>query len=346
MKVAAGVASLLVVGAAGAAGFDAHEDKFEEFLATHHKSYSSEVERAAKYAVFVENLEHIASHNMAEQGDAVHSHLSPFADITPAEFARRNGLLSVGQETKGRVAAPNLDVGDLPVSFDWREKGAVNFIKDQATCGSCWAFATVANIEGAAFVSTGRLVSLSEQELVDCDRGGEDMGCEGGLPQNAYKYLIEHHTGLEIEDDYPYRARNGKCKDKKKKEVAFVTTWTGISTDEDQIAASLMQYGPLAIGINAVFMQFYFGGIATYPKVLCNPSALDHGVAIVGFGFGGLIKKKNYWIIRNSWGPSWGEKGYYRIVRGYGMCGLNTMVTTVSNVSLTVFEEKDVSIVV
>merc|ERR1711920_470402 len=179
-------------------------------------------------------------------------------------------------------------------------------------------------------MGTGRLVSLSEQELVDCDRDGDDQGCEGGLPQNAYQYLIEQHTGLEIEGDYPYRARNGKCKDKKKKEVAFVTTWTGISTDEDQIAASLMQYGPLAIGINAKFMQFYSGGIASYRN--CNPQELDHGVAIVGFGSGGLIRKRNYWIIRNSWGASWGENGYYRIVRGYGMCGLNTMVTTVSNV--------------
>merc|ERR1712190_278156 len=129
-------------------------------------------------------------------------------------------------------------------------KGAVNAIKDQKQCGSCWAFATVANIEGVNFLKTQKLLSLSEQELVDCDKKTGDQGCSGGLPSNAFKDMIQNNIGLETEAAYPYTAQNGKCQASSSKEVAFIGGWKAISTDEDQIAAALMQYGPLAIGIN------------------------------------------------------------------------------------------------
>merc|ERR1719253_118097 len=214
--------------------------------------------------------------------------------------------------------APN---ASLPAAFDWREKGAVNDVKNQEQCGSCWAFSTVANIEGVNFVKTQKLLSLSEQELVDCDKGS-DHGCQGGLPSNAFKYMISSKVGLEAESKYPYTQKDGTCHAQKGDELVFITSWKTISTDEAQIAAALMQYGPLSIGINAGPMQLYQGGIAD-PKN-CDPQALDHGVAIVAFG----SETKAYWTIRNSWGTTWGEKGYYRIVRGVGRCGLNTMVTT------------------
>jgi len=150
-----------------------------------------------------------------------------------------------------------------------------------------------------------------------------DQGCQGGLPSNAYKDMIQSKLGLELESDYPYEARNGQCHVTASKEKISISDWKKISTDEDQIAAALAQFGPLAIGINAGPMQFYSGGVAN-PRS-CDPKGLDHGVAIVGFG---VEAGQKYWKIRNSWGPSWGEKGYYRIVRGSGKCGLNTLVTT------------------
>merc|ERR1712050_711185 len=134
----------------------------------------------------------------------------------------------------------------------------------------------------------------------------------------------------ELETDYPYAARGGTCKADQSKEKAFISGWVKISTDEDQIAAALTKYGPLAIGINAGPMQWYRGGVANPLSFLCNPKSLDHGVAIVGFGADG---GKKYWTIRNSWGASWGEKGYYRIIRGVGKCGLNTMVTTATGIT-------------
>merc|ERR1712039_657168 len=162
-------------------------------------------------------------------------------------------------------------------------------------------------------------------ELVDCDTKTGDEGCQGGLPSNAYQDMIQSKIGLELESAYPYKGRNGQCQAAKAKEQVFINNYTMISTDEDQIAAALIKYGPLSIGINAGPMQFYHGGISKPWKILCNPKAIDHGVAIVGFG---EEKGTKYWIIRNSWGPRWGEHGYYRIIRGTGACGLNSMVAT------------------
>merc|ERR1711865_72187 len=220
-------------------------------------------------------------------------------------------------------------------SYDWRDHGAVNAIKDQGQCGSCWAFSTVANIEGVGMVETGKLLDLSEQQLVDCDT--QDGGCQGGLPSTAFQYMIDQGMGLEGESAYPYTASDGTCHSSKSLEKAFITGWLQTSTDETQIAAALQQYGPLSIGINAANFQFYTGGVSS--PFLCNPRALDHGVAIVGFGTDG---RKDYWTIRNSWGSSWGEDGYIRIARGKGTCGLNTDVTTATGIEIHVEESMEV----
>jgi len=313
------------------------EDKFNEFEAKFGKNYAIE-EREARLAIFTDNLQKIALLN--EQDSATYSHLTPFADLSEEEFSTRRGY--VGSSQRVRSTVPTLSTSDLPSDFDWRPQGAVNTVKDQGQCGSCWAFATVANIEGAAFVSTGQLLSLSEQELINCDthKGtdthgdayGPDAGCNGGLPEWAYAAMIDQKLGLELESDIPYRGSNGKCNVDAAKEQAFVGEWTDLSQDEDELAAAMMQYGPLALGINAQLMQFYDGGVANPPSVLCNPKALDHGVSVVAFG---VDNGQNYWTIRNSWGASWGESGYYRIARGTGACGLNTAMTTALDVTIS-----------
>jgi len=310
----------------------AEDKRFNEFETMFEKKYASVVERVTGMKNFAVNLEKMALLARMEQGDATYSHLTPYADVSGEEFARRLGFKSAAFPLDAPVGA-SLQTSTLPDSFDWRAKNGVNPVKNQGGCGSCWAFATVDNIEGAGFVSTGKLLSLSEQELVDCDRTtGGDSGCKGGLPSNAYKYMISNKLGLETESSYAYTGKDTTtCKAQAAAEKSFIGGWQAISTDEDQIAASLMKYGTLAIGINAGPMQLYFGGIMDLPKFLCNPASLDHGVAIVGFG----STPKPYWIIRNSWGASWGEKGYLRIARGKGACGLNTMVTTATDVKIT-----------
>jgi cathepsin F len=292
--------------------------KYEEWKAAFGSNGGEE-----EFAVFQSNLRLIEQLQVDDPA-ATYSHMTPFANISPEVFKTRNGY----RPTVGATQAPLLDVSNLDSSYDWRDHGAVNPIKDQGQCGSCWAFSTVANIEGVGAVETGKLLDLSEQQLVDCET--IDAGCNGGLPSNAFQYMIDNGMGLEGESAYPYTAKDGTCKASQAQEKAFITAWHQTSTDETQIAAALQQYGPLSIGINANTMQFYSGGVANPSKILCNPSALDHGVAIVGFG---TADGQDYWTIRNSWGSSWGEAGYIRMVRGSGACGLNTDVTTATGIS-------------
>jgi cathepsin F len=304
------------------------QDKFNEFAAAFGRIYTSAEERETRFKIFVENLANIVKVQGLDSG-ATYSHKTPFADWTVEEFSARN-TLNLGLLKDSVTQQAEVENTTVPDSFDWRDHGAVNDVKNQGACGSCWAFSTVANIEGVNFVKTKKLLSLSEQQLVECDHNG-DEGCQGGLPSNAFKYMISGHVGLESEDKYPYTGtRAGSCKLSKSDELVFISDFKQI-TDESVMPAALVQYGPLSIGLNAGPMQWYMGGIADPFDLLCNRKAIDHGVAIVGFGSGpsGLFRTtKPYWTIRNSWGASWGEKGYYRIVRGKNKCGLTSMVTT------------------
>jgi len=305
-------ASLLLAGVLADA-----QTKYNEWQAVYGTGQNS----ADEFQTFQRNLRLIED-TQANDDSAVYSHMGPFAATSPEDFNVRLGYRAMAGTTPG----PLLDVSSVADSYDWREHGAVNAIKDQGQCGSCWAFSTVANVEGVGQVETGKLLSLSEQQLMDCDTS--DGSCQGGLPSNAFQYMIDNSMGLEGESAYPYKAADGTCSKVSSQEKAFITAWHQISSDETQIAAAVQQYGPLSIGINANTFQNYQSGVAN--PTFCNPRALDHGVAIVGFG---TDSGKAYWTIRNSWGSSWGEKGYIRMVRGSGKCGLNTDVTTATGVS-------------
>merc|ERR1712217_416651 len=148
-------------------------------------TYESAEERARRLQIFADNLELIAELQLSDPS-AQYSHLTPMADLTPEEFASLNTLKkhAPGETTPAHM----LDASDLPTSFDWVKEGAVNPVKNQGQCGSCWAFSTVAHIEGVNFVRTKKLISLSEQELVDCVK--TDEGCGGGLPSDAFKWML------------------------------------------------------------------------------------------------------------------------------------------------------------
>jgi len=181
---------------------------FGEFVSAFEKKYESEEERLKRFAIFESNLAAMSGLQAADP-EATYTHLTPFADQTPEEYSARNTL-----KASKKVDAPVvelLDTSNLPTSFDWREKGAVTPVKNQEQCGSCWAFATVAQLEGANFLATGKLVSLSEQQLVDCDKKTGNEGCSGGLPSDAYEDMMKNSFGLEGESDYPYEARDEKC---------------------------------------------------------------------------------------------------------------------------------------
>ncbi|RVW51584.1 Cysteine protease RD19A [Vitis vinifera] len=241
--------------------------------------------------------------------------------------------------TKGSDPPTN----DLPTDFDWRDHGAVTPVKDQGSCGSCWSFSAIGALEGAHFLTTGNLISMSEQQLVDCDHecdpeeyGACDQGCNGGLMTSAFEYILKA-GGVEREETYPYIGSDrGSCKFNKSQIVASVSNFSVVSLDEDQIAANMVKNGPLAVGINAVFMQTYMKGVSC--PYICSRN-LDHGVVLVGYGSAGYapirFKEKPYWIIKNSWGESWGEDGYYKICRGHNACGVDSMVSTVAAIQTT-----------
>jgi cathepsin F len=312
---------------------------FSLFKSKFGKTYASQDEHDYRLSIFKTNLLRAKRHQLLDP-TAEHG-VTKFSDLTPSEFRRTFLGLKTGKRLKlptDARKAPILPTNDLPTDFDWREKGAVTGVKDQGSCGSCWSFSTTGALEGAHYLSTGELVSLSEQQLVDCDHecdpeegpGSCDAGCEGGLMNNAFEYALKS-GGLVRESDYPYTGKDGTCKFDKSKIVSSVSNFSVVSIDEDQIAANLVKNGPLAIGINAVFMQTYIGKVSC--PYVCS-KRMDHGVLLVGFGSAGYaplrFKEKPYWIIKNSWGENWGEEGNYKLCRGRDICGVESMVSTVA----------------
>ncbi|KAK9059809.1 hypothetical protein SSX86_020513 [Deinandra increscens subsp. villosa] len=318
------------------------ERRFTAFIQEHGKQYSTREEYLHRLGVFSNNLLRAAEHQLLDP-TAVHG-VTPFSDLEEEEFERMylGVLKGDGQKKLGNGGvSPTMDVKDLPEDFDWRDKGAVTEVKTQGACGACWAFSTTGVLEGANFIATGKLRTLSEQQLIDCDhtvailcdpseKDACDSGCSGGLMTNAYGYLM-NAGGIQSEKSYPYTGKAGECRFDPEKIAVKVANFTSIPADEDQMAAHLVNHGPLAVGLNSVFMQTYIGGVSC--PLICSKKLVNHGVLIVGYGSQGFsilrLGNKPYWIIKNSWGKRWGENGYYKLCRGSGMCGMNTMVSGV-----------------
>jgi C1A family cysteine protease len=288
-------------------------DEFNAWALKHKKVYGTE-EADRRFHIYTSNWYHVQHLN--KQGRGHFSLDNQFADLSRSEF--RNTYLTLQTPARAATTA-KVQVRDAPDAWDWREHGAVAEIKDQGQCGSCWAFSAVGNMEGQNFLhGTKELVTLAESQLVDCDKA--DSGCNGGLMGTAFEYAIKN--GMETEKDYPYKASTRTCAYSAKKAIYKFSNWTMIEDDEEVMKQALYEYGPLAIAVDAENWSYYSGGIYD-SKCTSN---LDHGVTLVGYG---TEKGKDFWLIRNSWGKSWGENGYIRLIRGKNKCGINQYVCTI-----------------
>ena len=301
---------------------------FEAWKAKHGKAYASAEEEARRGAAYAANADAVRSAHLQE-AESVRYALNEYADLTPSEFNERNGLIPSMMPHTTRVH--KLSGKARPDAVDWREKSLVTEVKNQGSCGSCWAFSTVVSIEGQHAKQTGTLTSLSEQNLVDCVKDVKlpnetqtcCMGCRGGLMDDAFQYLIKKQGGaIDTEAAYPYRGFAGKCNFEASDAGAKITAWTGIPQgDEEALLDAVAHVGPISIAVDAgIGWQLYMGGIMRGLLCSSNPKRMDHGVAIVGYGTSS--SGVDYWIVRNSWGKMWGEKGYARIKRGKNACGL------------------------
>ena len=298
--------------------------KFQKFITKYNKRYSSIDEFLGRYNVYKFNLMNAYESN---EKLSYQTGITKFSDMTKQEFAKTYLNLNFNAlATINRHPVSPSNVKAAPDSFDWRDTIRVGAVKDQGSCGSCWAFSAVGNLEGLYAEEKGKYLALSEQLLVDCDT--LDSACNGGLMDYAFEWL--ESNGIEKQTDYPYTGKKGTCK--KDPSLYVDMTVTGYNLlcdwepcDEDEMKEFLYETGPLSVALNANPLQTYVSGILDLTASQCNPSGLNHGVTLVGYG---NESGKDYWIVKNSWGASGGESGYFRIARGKSTCGINYYVVS------------------
>merc|ERR1711997_130443 len=297
---------------------------FKSFKQQFDKRYKTSLEEAIRLKTYEKNVDYINKHNL-EAANGLHTFylgLNEYADLSTEEwelFLLGTDVYEFGvYETENEIIDEN-----LPTSVDWREKGYVTNVKNQGHCGSCWAFSATGSMEGAWFKKSNSLVSLSEQNLVDCDK--ESLGCKGGSMELAFKYVMKT-GGIDTEESYPYKGVNGHCNYTKDNVGASITSFKNVkSNNEKALQKAVAEVGPVSIGIDASKPSFHLYKEGIYYEKACSSTHLDHGVLVVGYGEDKDRNKENgeYWIVKNSWGTTWGMKGYIHMSRNKNNnCGI------------------------
>jgi len=298
-----------------------YQTEFTKFMTQFNKQYTAD-ELFVRYENFKTRLDRVTAHN-ADTTQTFQMGIHAYSDLSQTEMsAKLNGYKPKAESAKNYVTAARhrtIGLPALPAEVDWRNKGAVTAIKDQGQCGSCWAFSATGSMEGAFFLKYNILQSLSEQQLMDCSVKEGDQSCEGGLMDDAFQYVLDN-KGICSEDDYPYKAVDEKCKTGCTK-VANITGFMDIRSGDEASMPAAVAMQPVSIAIEAdqAIFQDYKNGVLN--GTACGTN-LDHGVLIVGYGHDNKTGL-DYWIVKNSWGKTWGMEGYVWLSRGFNTCGLS-----------------------
>jgi len=300
-------------------GEEHYQSHFAGFVAKYGKIYSKD-DLVYRFNVFKSNLDFITATNKKNLSYTLG--MNKFGDLPFHEFhAKYTGFNNIKRDFIRSKNTPVHSHTNNPTSVDWRTKNAVTPVKDQGQCGSCWAFSATGSMEGAWALSPKNkdLVSLSEQQLVDCSGAQGNQGCNGGLMDYAFEYVIAN-KGITTEAQYPYKAVDQRCKSPLPKSAITISSYSDVKVNDDASLENAVAKGPVSVAIEAdqPAFQFYTSGVF---DAACGDE-LDHGVLAVGYN---TLNNKKYWIVKNSWGGDWGNQGYIWMVRksGEGQCGIN-----------------------
>ncbi|XP_053133171.1 cathepsin S-like [Hemicordylus capensis] len=289
------------------------------------KEYQNEKEEVARRMTWEKNLQFITLHNL-EHSLGLHSYelgMNHLGDMTSEEVtALLTGLKIPGSRSQNSTYhRPNPRVR-LPDSVDWRDKGAVTDVKYQGSCGSCWAFSACGALEGQLKLKTGKLISLSPQNLVDCSTMYGNEGCHGGYMTRAFQYVIDN-KGIDSDASYPYETQQGPCRYNPAGRAATCSRYVEIpSGDEASLKDAVASVGPVAVAIDASQPTFFLFKQGVYDDPKCSQQ-INHAVLAVGYG---TMGGQDYWLLKNSWGVSFGDEGYIRLARNHGnRCGIANM---------------------
>ncbi|XP_052000004.1 cathepsin K-like [Xyrauchen texanus] len=300
---------------------------WESWKITHRKEYNGLDEESIRRAIWEKNMRFIEAHNK-EYELGIHTYnlgMNQFGDMTLEEVAENMmGLQMPMYRDPTNTFVPDEEVVMLPKSIDYRKLGYVTKVKNQGSCGSCWAFSSVGALEGQLKKTTGNLVELSPQNLVDCVT--ENEGCGGGYMTNAFKYVSDN-KGIDSEESYPYVGIDQQCAYNESGRAADCKGYKEVPQgNESALAATVAKVGPVSVGIDATLSTFLYYKSGVYYDPNCSKDYINHAVLAVGYG--ATLKGKQYWIVKNSWGEEWGKKGYVLMARNRNnACGIASLAS-------------------